>query len=92
MWGFVLAMCQLSAVLLVSLLSRWCGLWMLSLGQYEDSMKDHKGQPTSFQCYAHMSKEPEGRQNSEVVVARESIEKSQGNEIKDLCKNFHCSV
>lgn len=58
----------------------------------QDSMEYQKGQLTSFQCYVHVSKESEGHQNSEVVVAREGTEKSQGNEIKDLCKNFSCSV
>lgn len=65
---------------------------MASGSCHQDSMKDCKGQLTSFQCYVHVSKEPEGHQNSAVVVGREDTEKSQGNEIKDVCKNFHCSV
>lgn len=65
---------------------------MASGSCHQDSMKDHEGQLTSFPCYINVLKDPERHQNSEVVVAREGTEKSQGNEIKDLCKNFHCSV
>lgn len=52
-WGFVLTVCQLSVLQLVSLLSRWCGLWNLSPGWYEGPTE----MTTSLEHYAQMPNE-----------------------------------